>query len=192
VLARDGYDVTLIDPVARHVEQAHAAAQRASVPVVSRLGDARRLDVEDGAPDAVLLLGPLYHLDAGGRRRALTEAARALCPGGVLVAAAMAQLGPNGFRLVVGFGESYVGAAGPEHIEEVPAVRDAAERDDGHAIGVVVAPQSGRERSDRGPMARALDEEHGARPGPPRSPLRPWPLPASPRVRSSVQRAACR
>jgi SAM-dependent methyltransferase len=91
VLARDGYDVTVIEPVARHVEQAHGAARRAPVQFEVFQGDARRLDVEDGTIDAVLLLGPLYHLDLAGRRRALSEAARVLRPGGVLVAAAISR-----------------------------------------------------------------------------------------------------
>jgi SAM-dependent methyltransferase len=90
-LARDGYDVTVIEPVARHVEQAHQAARTTSAPFEARQGDARHLDVEDDSVDVVLLMGPLYHLDADGRRRALSEAARVLCPGGVLVAAAISR-----------------------------------------------------------------------------------------------------
>jgi ubiquinone/menaquinone biosynthesis C-methylase UbiE len=90
-LARDGYDVTLIDPVARHVEQAHAAAQEAAMPFEVHWGDARRLDFEDDCFDIVLQLGPLYHLDVDGRRQALSEAARVLRRGGVLVAAAISR-----------------------------------------------------------------------------------------------------
>ncbi|MEV4285604.1 class I SAM-dependent methyltransferase [Nonomuraea bangladeshensis] len=56
--------------------------------MTARLGDARRLPVADASQDAVLLLGPLYHLpDRADRVRALTEARRALRPGGVVAAA---------------------------------------------------------------------------------------------------------
>lgn len=82
-LAADGYDVQLLDPVPLHVERA------AALPgVSSRLGDARRLPVPDSSADAVLLLGPLYHLaERADRVRALAEARRAVRPGGVVVAA---------------------------------------------------------------------------------------------------------
>jgi SAM-dependent methyltransferase len=85
-LAGLGYDVTLIEPVALHVEQARAAGVRAE------LGDARALDTADESADAVLLLGPLYHLpEPEDRRRALREARRALRAGGVLAAAAISR-----------------------------------------------------------------------------------------------------
>jgi hypothetical protein len=51
-LVADGYEVDLIDPVARHVEQASSIC-RASI------GDARHLDAADDTYDVVLLLGPL-------------------------------------------------------------------------------------------------------------------------------------
>jgi SAM-dependent methyltransferase len=90
-LAGDGYEVSVIEPVARHVEQARDAAVRAPAPFETRQGDARHLDIEDDSIDVLLLMGPLYHLDADGRRRALSEAARVLRPGGVLVAAAISR-----------------------------------------------------------------------------------------------------
>ncbi|MER5636792.1 class I SAM-dependent methyltransferase [Kitasatospora sp. NPDC002227] len=82
-LAADGHRVDLLDPVPLHV------AQAAELPgVTARLGDARALDVPDAAYDAVLLLGPLYHLpDRADRIRALAEARRAVRPGGLVVAA---------------------------------------------------------------------------------------------------------
>jgi SAM-dependent methyltransferase len=93
-LAEQGYRVHLIDPVERHVAAAEAASRaQAGAPLqAARLGDARALDVADGAADAVLLLGPLYHLiDAADRARALAEAHRVLRPGGVLIAAAISR-----------------------------------------------------------------------------------------------------
>ena len=74
-----GDDVTLIDPVALHVEQARAQSLRAEV------GDARHLAQPDRCVDVVLLMGPLYHLveedgearwEDPARREALLTAAR--------------------------------------------------------------------------------------------------------------------
>src|SRR6185503_9428583 len=56
-LAADGYDVELIDPIPLHVRRASELAG-----VSARVGDARDLPVPDAGADAVLLLGPLYHL----------------------------------------------------------------------------------------------------------------------------------
>ena len=57
-LAAQGHEVHLIDPVPLHIEQARAVPGLASVT----LGDARALRWPDATVDAVLLLGPLYHL----------------------------------------------------------------------------------------------------------------------------------
>ena len=67
LLAEAGYEVHLVDPVPLHVAQADAASRaRASGRLASaRVGDARRLDVPDASADAVLMLGPLYHLPHG-------------------------------------------------------------------------------------------------------------------------------
>ncbi len=91
-LAREGYEVHLIDPSERHLSQAQEASEsQPGHPVASiNLGDARALDHGDGRADAVLLMGPLYHLTARDQRlRALREARRVLRPGGLLVATAI-------------------------------------------------------------------------------------------------------
>jgi SAM-dependent methyltransferase len=86
-LAGRGYEVHLVDAMPLHVEQA-----RAHRLASARLGDARRLDVADGSADAVLLLGPLYHLtERGDRLTALGEARRVLRPAGVCVAAGISR-----------------------------------------------------------------------------------------------------
>ncbi|MEV6105257.1 methyltransferase domain-containing protein [Streptomyces sp. NPDC051940] len=86
-LAADGYAVELVDPVPLHVAQASALPG-----VAARVGDARDLDCADGVYDAVLVLGPLYHLpERADRLRALREAARAVRPGGVIAAAAISR-----------------------------------------------------------------------------------------------------
>ena len=76
-LAAAGYQVHLIDPVPLHVEQAAAASRDSGAPLASvSLGDARELRAADGSADAVLLLGPLYHLTGRADRvTALREAA---------------------------------------------------------------------------------------------------------------------
>lgn len=79
-----GYEVVLVDPVARHIDQAVETTEGRAVCV---RGDARRLDLEDGSFDAVLLMGPLYHLpELEDRLKALSEAARILRSGGRLLA----------------------------------------------------------------------------------------------------------
>lgn len=86
-LAADGHAVHLVDVVPAHV--AHAA----TLPgVTAETGDARHLTAPDAAFDAVLLLGPLYHLvDPADRARALAEARRVLRPGGLLAAAGISR-----------------------------------------------------------------------------------------------------
>jgi SAM-dependent methyltransferase len=92
-LAAAGYAVHLIDPVERHVEAARAASAGAPAPLASAsVGDARAPPHADASADAVLLLGPLYHLvEAADRATALAEARRVLRPGGVLLAAAISR-----------------------------------------------------------------------------------------------------
>jgi ubiquinone/menaquinone biosynthesis C-methylase UbiE len=93
-LAARGYRVHLVDPVAGHVEQAleGSRAQPAAPLASATVGDARRLDWPDAAVDAVLLLGPLYHLTERDERvGALAEARRVVRPGGVVAAAAISR-----------------------------------------------------------------------------------------------------
>lgn len=95
-LAAAGYEVHLIDPVPLHVEQAEAASRTGSAPLASTaVGDARALNTAESSADAVLLLGPLYHLtDRDDRIKALREARRVLRPGGVVLAKALSRFYP--------------------------------------------------------------------------------------------------
>jgi len=92
-LAELGYDVELIDPVPRHVSLAEQSlAEIETGRGRAMIGDARDLEFSDESQDAVLLLGPLYHLpESSDRLRCLAEAFRVLRPGGSLIAAALSR-----------------------------------------------------------------------------------------------------
>ncbi|HEV3165286.1 MAG TPA: class I SAM-dependent methyltransferase [Isosphaeraceae bacterium] len=93
-LARQGYEVHLVDPLQLHVAQAEEASSTQPTQPVStcKVGDARALSHADESADAVLLLGPLYHLtDRSDRLAALGEARRVLRRDGTLIAAAIAR-----------------------------------------------------------------------------------------------------
>jgi SAM-dependent methyltransferase len=93
-LAGEGHRVELVEPVPLHVEHAR---KRAGDPPRFRvhMADARDLPFGDESFDAVLVLGPLYHLgDSAQRATALAEAARVCRPGGVVVAAAISRYAP--------------------------------------------------------------------------------------------------
>jgi len=95
-LAGRGYRVRLVDVVPGHVR---AAAEHGLV--TAEVGDARWLTQADASVDAVLLLGPLYHLVGRAERiAALAEARRVLRPGGVLLAAAIGRFMAVGLRII--------------------------------------------------------------------------------------------
>jgi ubiquinone/menaquinone biosynthesis C-methylase UbiE len=105
-LAREGYSVHLIDAVGLHVEQAReASALQPDAPLAgAQGGDARRLVWSDESVDAVLLLGPLYHLTSRvDRLQALHEAYRVVRPGGVVAAAAISRFASTYDGLLRGF-----------------------------------------------------------------------------------------
>ena len=93
-LATLGYQVHLLDPVAKHVEQARAASARQPNHLLAsaEIGDARSLPHADSSADAVLLLGPLYHLvEREDRLACLREAHRVLRSGGLVWGAAISR-----------------------------------------------------------------------------------------------------
>jgi SAM-dependent methyltransferase len=95
-LAERGCTVHHRDLVELHVEQVAADAAARGLTVESAIADARQLDLADGSVDAVLLLGPIYHLPTRDDRiAALAEAARVVRPGGPVFAAAISRWAPR-------------------------------------------------------------------------------------------------
>ena len=92
-LAASGWEVHLLDPVERLIGVARERDRAAGRPLASiEVGDARELPFPDDSVDAVLLLGPLYHLpDPEDRRAAIAEATRVLRPGGLVFAACITR-----------------------------------------------------------------------------------------------------
>jgi SAM-dependent methyltransferase len=92
-LAGRGYDVTLVDPVPRHIDRARQrAARRPDATFRACRGVAADLPVGDGTVEVVLLMGPLYHLvERTDRLEALHECRRVLRPGGRLLAEVIAR-----------------------------------------------------------------------------------------------------
>jgi ubiquinone/menaquinone biosynthesis C-methylase UbiE len=105
-LAKQGYEVHLTDISPLHVEMAIAAsARQLEAPLASvDVGDARSLSWDDATADAVLLLGPLYHLTSReDRLRALADAYRVLKPAGLLFAVGISRFASTMDGLRQGF-----------------------------------------------------------------------------------------
>jgi SAM-dependent methyltransferase len=131
-LAQAGHTVSLLDLSPHCLELAQEWASVAGV--AGGIAEAVEGDVRDlsrwpeGRFDAVLLLGPLYHLLAPRERaRCVREVHRVLVPGGLVVASAIARFTPA--RLALKYWPDQVGA--PElrqALEEgaAPAVPGAA------------------------------------------------------------------
>ena len=116
-LAGRGHRVEHRDPVALHVDQLRATAGGLA-QVATAVGDARALDLADDSVDAVLLLGPLYHLRRRRDRvRALAEARRVVRPGGPVFVAAISRWAPR-----------LAGELRLRLYEELPAIREETPR----------------------------------------------------------------
>jgi len=93
-LAKQGYEVHLIDVNPLHVELARQASRsQPGAPLASiEVGDARNLMRSDTSVDVVLMFGPLYHLtERVDRLTALQEAHRVLRSGGILLAVGISR-----------------------------------------------------------------------------------------------------
>ena len=96
-LAQMGYTVTLLDLSSGSLEYARGKAAEAEVELAAYVhGDALDLShIPEESYDAVLLMGPLYHLlEEADRRRAVCEARRVLKTGGPLFAAFITRYAP--------------------------------------------------------------------------------------------------
>ena len=92
-LASAGYQIEHRDLMPLHVEQLMTQADALGLTGIhTAVGDACDLDLPATSADAVMLLGPLYHLaDREMRVRALRECARVVRPGGPVFAAAISR-----------------------------------------------------------------------------------------------------
>jgi SAM-dependent methyltransferase len=88
-----GYRVHIVDAVESHVARAsQIALERGDLTMTAAVGDARALAEATGSFDAVLLLGPLYHLtERHDRLLALAEATRVVRPGGAVIAVGISR-----------------------------------------------------------------------------------------------------
>lgn len=116
-LARRGYQVTLFDLSAENLNLARAKADEAGV-VLEDIRQGTALDLSAFADeyfDAVLLLGPLYHLmEAQERAEVITQARRVLRSGGPLFAAFISRYA----------GHRYAIANDPDWVVQQPAVEE--------------------------------------------------------------------
>ena len=92
-LAEQQYAVHLVDGSERLVREARRRNEEAAHPLASAaVSDARALPHDEASADAVLVMGPLYHLpDEEDRIRALREAFRVVKPAGLVAAAGISR-----------------------------------------------------------------------------------------------------
>lgn len=92
-LAETGYEVHLVDASERLVDEARRRSAQASRPVTTfSVSDALELPQGDDSADAVLVMGPLYHLTRRPDRvAALAEARRVLRDDGLVAVAAISR-----------------------------------------------------------------------------------------------------
>lgn len=104
-LAGKGHRVSLFDLVPEHIEEAVSINKTARDPLTRvEVADVRSLDLESNRYDAVLLLGPLYHLiNAKERGQVLRKAADWLTTDGVGFVAYISRFA----SMLDGFASSY-------------------------------------------------------------------------------------
>lgn len=87
-LAAEGYKVFLADLSEELIQQAEEQNREVEHPVICNVVNAIDLSLyNDGQFDAVLVMGPLYHLlEASERKQCIAEVNRVLKPGGIVFA----------------------------------------------------------------------------------------------------------
>lgn len=93
-LARDGAEVTGIDPHEGRIEQARAKAAEDGVAVTFEVGIGEDLPYADGGFDITVLSNSLHHVPADRMGATVAEAARVVAPGGMLYAMEPVPRGP--------------------------------------------------------------------------------------------------
>jgi ubiquinone/menaquinone biosynthesis C-methylase UbiE len=103
-LAGLGHEVTLIDPVEKHIRQANKRSAKSKKTFKSLLGEAQKMQLQDNIADVVILHGPLYHLQSKvDRINAITEAKRILRPKGIVLGFAINHSASTIAALLNGF-----------------------------------------------------------------------------------------
>ena len=93
-LLEDGHRVHLVDPLPSHVEQATERLAKYN-GFSAEVGDARTLKAANRSYDAVLLLGPLYHLtESADRVTAWSEARRVVTSHGLVFGVSITRYAP--------------------------------------------------------------------------------------------------
>ena len=121
-----GHDVVLVDLVPEHVDTARSRGLDA------RVADARELDFGPGSMDAVLVMGPLYHLVAAADRAAVLARARDIArDGGLVVAAAIARWTPLVHLASIGTWDDGEGGWSEDVAQRLAAVVHSGTHDEG-------------------------------------------------------------
>jgi ubiquinone/menaquinone biosynthesis C-methylase UbiE len=138
-LAQRGYDVTLFDLSPECLRLAQSKAAEAGGQLCFEQGTATDLArFADNTFDAVLLMGPLYHLlEERERLQALAEACRVLKPGGTLFAAFITRYAP--FRYVAADEPDYI-IQHPEEAERILSTGVLPPREGGGFIAYFAHP----------------------------------------------------
>lgn len=113
-LAGKGYEVHLFDLVEAHIRMARDNEKASGCSLAAaETADARNIPRAAASADAILLLGPLYHLpEREDRNRCLAECHRLLKPGGFLVTAHIVPWAPMVDNVI--------------HYDEAPRLNDPA------------------------------------------------------------------
>ena len=93
-LARDGAEVTGIDPNEGRIERARAKADEDGVAAAFEVGIGEDLPYPDGSFDVTVLSNSLHHVPADRMGATVAETARLVAPGGVLFAMEPVPRGP--------------------------------------------------------------------------------------------------